>query len=117
MAGRVFVAAGTRDGRELAGYILQQGYQVTASVVSSYGESLLNSYQGIQVSCEPLDEEGFIAYFHRHGIGVFVDASHPYAANVSENAMKACRRAGVAYIRYERQQAALDYDRASYVTD
>ena len=75
MAGRVFVAAGTRDGRELAGYILQQGYQVTASVVSSYGESLLNSYQGIQVSCEPLDEEGFIAYFHRHGIGVFVDAS------------------------------------------
>ena len=53
MAGRVFVAAGTKDGRELAGYILQQGYQVTASVVSSYGESLLNSYQGIQVSCEP----------------------------------------------------------------
>ena len=117
MAGRVFVAAGTKDGRELAGYILQQGYQVTASVVSSYGKSLLKSYQGIQVSCEPLDEEGFIAYFHRHGIGVFVDASHPYAANVSENAMKACRRAGVAYIRYERQQTPLDYDRAYYVTD
>ncbi|MBQ5845477.1 MAG: precorrin-6A reductase, partial [Selenomonadaceae bacterium] len=117
MAGRVFVAAGTKDGRELAGYILQQGYQVTASVVSSYGESLLRSYQGIQVSCEPLDEDGFVMYFQQHGIGVFVDASHPYAANVSENAMRACCRAGVAYIRYERQQTPLDYDRAYYVTD
>lgn len=117
MAGRIFVAAGTRDGRELAGYILQKGYQVTASVVSSYGESLLKSYQGIQVSCEPMDEEGFAEYFRQHQVDVFVDASHPYAANVSENAMAACRRAGVAYIRYERQQTPLDYDKAYYVAD
>ena len=116
MAGKVFVAAGTRDGRELAGYISQQGYQVTASVVSSYGESLLRSYQGISVSCEPLDEDGFAAYFRQHGISVFVDASHPYAANVSENAMAACRRTGVAYIRYERQQTPLNYDKAYYAT-
>ncbi|MGM9539114.1 precorrin-6A reductase [Anaerovibrio sp.] len=117
MAGRIFVAAGTQDGRELAGYILQRGYQVTASVVSSYGESLLRSYQGLQVSCEALDAEGFMAYFRQHGVSVFVDASHPYAANVSENAMQACHGSGVAYIRYERQQTPLDYDKAYYVAD
>lgn len=117
MAGRIFVAAGTGDGRELAGYILQRGYQVTASVVSSYGESLLRSYEGIQVSCEPLDEEGFAEYFRQHHVDVFVDASHPYAVNASKNAMAACSRAGVAYIRYERQQMPLDYDKAYYVSD
>ena len=37
----IFVAAGTQDGRELAGALLQAGYDVTASVVSSYGEKLL----------------------------------------------------------------------------
>lgn len=117
MAGKIFVAAGTRDGRELAGYILGHGYQVTASVVSSYGESLLKSYQGLVISCEPLDVDGFVQYFRRHGIDVFVDASHPYAANASLHAMEACRRAGTAYIRYERQQTPLDYDRAYYVAD
>ena len=30
----IFVSAGTKDGRELAGYLLLQGYKVTASVVN-----------------------------------------------------------------------------------
>lgn len=117
MAERIFVAAGTSDGRELAGYILGQGYQVTASVVSSYGESLLKRYRGLQISCEALDTDGFVQYFGQHDTDVFIDASHPYAADASLNAMEACRRAGVAYIRYERQQTPLDYAKAYYAAD
>lgn len=111
----IFVAAGTKDGRELAGYLLQQGYQVVASVVSQYGESLLEQYQGIQINCQPLDIDGFVAYFETHDIELFVDASHPYAANASANAMEACHRAGIPYIRYERQQSPLEYGKAYYV--
>ena len=33
----IFVAAGTQDGRELTGLLLDAGYKVTASVVSHYG--------------------------------------------------------------------------------
>ena len=113
----IFVAAGTKDGRELAGYLLNCGYQVTASVVSQYGESLLEQYKGLEINCQPLDEEGFVDYFAQNGIRLFVDASHPYAANASLNAMKACSRAGVPYIRYERQQTPLDYAKAYYVED
>ena len=50
----IFVAAGTQDGRELAGYLLKMGYEVVASVVSAYGESLLKQYQGIKINCEPM---------------------------------------------------------------
>lgn len=114
---RIFIAAGTQDGRELAGYLLEHGFSVTASVVSKYGESLLQKYHGIVVNCEPLDVDGFVAYFAEHGIGLFVDASHPYAANASANAMEACRRAGIPYIRYERQETPLDYEKAVYVHD
>lgn len=111
----IFVAAGTKDGRELAGYLLQQGYEVTASVVSQYGESLLEQYRGIHINCQPLDIEGFVAYFQKHDIRLFVDASHPYAANASANAMEACHRGGIPYIRYERQQTPLNYNKAYYV--
>lgn len=111
----IFVSAGTKDGRELAGYLLQQGYEVVASVVSQYGEKLLEQYQGIRINCQPLDVAGFLAYFESHKIELFVDASHPYAANASINAMEACKRAGLPYIRYERQQTPLNYDKAFYV--
>lgn len=111
----IFVSAGTKDGRELAVYLLKQGYEVVASVVSQYGEKLLEQYQGMQVNCQPLDVDGFVAYFASHKIGLFVDASHPYAANASLNAMEACARAQIPYIRYERLQTPLDYDKAYYV--
>ncbi|MBR1759637.1 MAG: precorrin-6A reductase [Schwartzia sp.] len=106
----IFVAAGTQDGRELAGALLAAGYPVTASVVSSYGEKLLERYPGIIINDKPLDADGLSAYIRAHGIRLFVDASHPYAANVSQNAMQACRGAGIPYIRYERQSVPIDYD-------
>lgn len=108
----IFVAAGTQDGRELAGALLQAGYDVTASVVSSYGEKLLKQYPRLIINDKPLDEEALKDYIRQHGVRLFVDASHPYAANVSENAMRACRAAKIPYIRYERASVPVDYDKA-----
>ena len=107
----IFVAAGTQDGRELAARLLQAGYPVTASVVSSYGEKLLQAYPGMVINDEPLDEDALVRYMELHEVHVFVDASHPYAANVSQNAMQACRRLAVPYIRYERQSVPFLYDK------
>ncbi|MBR5909018.1 MAG: cobalt-precorrin-6A reductase [Schwartzia sp.] len=108
----IFVAAGTQDGRELAGALLQAGYEVTASVVSSYGEKLLKQYPRLIINDKPLDEKALEDYIRQHGVRLFVDASHPYAANVSENAMRACRAANIPYIRYERASVPVDYDKA-----
>ncbi len=113
----IFVAAGTQDGRELAGFLLEKGQEVTASVVSRYGEELLSRYPGICINDRPLDEAALAAYCREHDVAVFVDASHPYAANLSENAMRACRACGIPYIRYERQSVPLDYAKAHYVAD
>ena len=113
----IFVAAGTQDGRELAGFLLEKGQRVTASVVSRYGEELLSRYPGICINDRPLDEAALADYCRAHGIAMFVDASHPYAANISENAMRACCACGIPYIRYERQSAPLAYTKAHYVAD
>ncbi|MDO4203281.1 MAG: cobalt-precorrin-6A reductase [Selenomonadaceae bacterium] len=111
----IFVAAGTQDGRELAGRLLSEGYPVTASVVSKYGSELLAMYPGMKINDKPLDEEGLSEYIKSHDIRVFVDASHPYAANVSQNAMNACRKAKVPYIRYERQATAVNCKKLTVV--
>lgn len=114
-AKKIFVAAGTQDGRELAGCLLDEGYSVVASVISKYGESLLQQYKGIQVNQQALDMAGFVEYFQQEGIDLFVDASHPYAVNASQNAMEACVKAAIPYVRYERPMSSLAYGKAYYV--
>lgn len=108
----IFVAAGTQDGRELTKLLLEHGHAVTASVVSRYGEQLLAASGGsrLVINDEPLDEEGLVQYLQVHGIRLFVDASHPYAVHVSQNAMSACCRLGIPYIRYERSLTELSYE-------
>ena len=98
----IFVAAGTRDGRELVKALLDAGHDVVASVVSRYGAELLEQYGDgrLVVNDKPLDEDAMIELFRHHHIRLMVDASHPYAENVSRNAMAACRCAGIPYLRY-----------------
>lgn len=108
----ILVAAGTQDGRELVGELLSAGYEVAASVVSTYGEQLLARYGSrLLINDEPLDAAGLMKYMQQKGVTLLVDASHPYAVNVSENAMQACRTMGIPYIRYERQSSSLVYDK------
>ena len=107
----IFVAAGTQDGRELAGFLLKQGYGVTASVVRRYGQQLLAAYRGIVINDKPMDAEGLRDYLGEHGITLLIDASHPYAANVSRNAMDACHALGIPYLRYERSSSPISYDK------
>lgn len=107
----ILVIAGTQDGRELAGFLLNKGYQVTASVISQYGRKLAEQYPGIKVNDKMLDENELRDYLLANDIKVLVDASHPYAANVSVNSMKACHLAEVPYIRYERSAIEFTYDK------
>ena len=111
----IFVIAGTEDGRELAGFLLNNGFDVTASVVSSYGKTLLERYEGIKINDKKLDENELVELLLNGNVKVLVDASHPYAVNVSQNAMAACHRAKVPYIRYERESTPLTYNKIFHV--
>lgn len=112
----ILVLAGTRDGRELAARLADDGYQVLVSVVSEYGGSLAR-HPRIQVHIGALDEAGLQELIKRGGVCCLVDASHPYAAGVSVNAMNAAAATQIAYLRFERPLTALpDYERL-YVVD
>ncbi|SFB08334.1 cobalt-precorrin-6A reductase [Selenomonas ruminantium] len=113
----IFVLAGTQDGREIVRLLLEQGHDVAASVVSSYGGELLAHACGQRclINDKPLDEAALKDYLQEHDIRLLVDASHPYAANVSRNALAVCQALSIPYIRYERDLSKLDYDRITVV--
>ena len=96
---RLCVFAGTTEGRALVELLEGQPAEVTACVATEYGETLLTPRPGLTVSPGRLTGEEMEALFRRGGFDLVVDATHPYAAQVTENIAGACERAGVGYLR------------------
>lgn len=108
----IWVIAGTLDGRQLAVKMAETTKEpVLVSVVSEYG-SQLAQYPGIEVHTGRLNEEAMRALIREKQVQLLIDASHPYAAIVTQTAVKAAEAEGIAFIRYERKEAELpDYDK------
>lgn len=113
----ILLLAGTQDGRELAAYLQQNGMKVVVSVVSQYGKQLAEA-QHLVAAAGELTAAGFADRIRTERIHLVVDATHPYAVNVSKNAMEACEKTGIDYLRYEREVSCFSvYERLYRVTD
>ena len=108
---KIFLIAGTEDGRKLAEFLLEKNFDVTASVVSDYGRKLLETCAGIKINDKPLDADALIKILREGDFKFLVDASHPYAKNISANAIAAAQAAQIVYIRYERAAVDFDYEK------
>ena len=93
----IFCIAGTGDGRALALRLRKENWPVLVSVVSEYGERLVQAAD-LPVVQTALDQAGMEVFLQEQGIRLVVDASHPYAVNVSRNAMAACEKVKVPYV-------------------
>jgi precorrin-6A/cobalt-precorrin-6A reductase len=86
-------------------------------VFSEYGRELITQ-PNVLIQAGPLDTDGLAGLIASNDIKLVVDASHPYAVNVSQNAMQACRHTMVHYLRYERLATILPaYEKLHVVHD
>ena len=104
---KLCVFAGTTEGRRLVELLADAPVEVTACVATEYGEALLTPRERLTVSHRRLTEEEMEALLAQERFDLVVDATHPYAAEVTENIARACRRAGVEYLRLLREADAL----------
>ncbi len=103
----ILVLAGTTEGRELTAVLQQAGYRVSVAVVSSYGEDLLSLQAGSEVVAGRLDREGFTRWVTGQATSAVVDATHPFAEQISQLAMQVTAELGIPYIRLERPKEPL----------
>lgn len=113
---KLCVFAGTTEGRRLVELLADAPVEVTACVATEYGEALLTPRDRLTVSHRRLTEEEMEALLVRERFDLVVDATHPYAAEVTENIARACRGVGVEYLRLLREADALP-DGAVYFPD
>ena len=96
---KLCVFAGTTEGRALVELLAGQPVAVTACVATEYGGALLEPRENLTVSRERLTREEMEELFTREGFALVVDATHPYAAAVTENIAAACEGTGTEYLR------------------
>ena len=85
---KVLLFAGTTEGRQIAEGCRGKNVELTVSVATEYGETLIEPADNVRVVSGRRDEDGMAALLRDTGAELIVDATHPYAAEVTR-ALKA----------------------------
>lgn len=101
MTNRILILGGTTEARQLAGKLAATAkYAVTLSLA---GRTERPVPQGVPTRAGGFGgAEGLAAYLADEGIGLLIDATHPYAARISANAAIAAGTAGVPLLALRR---------------
>ena len=108
----VFIFSGTMEGRTLSKQLADAGADVHVRVATEYGAEVMGYDDNIDVkvgSCG--GAEGIANVIRENGYDIVVDATHPYALNITEHIKQACEATGAFYIRLKRSDSDTDSDR------
>lgn len=98
---KILLFGGTAEGHALALALAQAGHCVTCCVASEYGRDVLEPAENLTVLTGRMDEAQMLRRM-QDGYDCVIDATHPYAAQVSGNIRAAALAAGVPYDRLVR---------------
>lgn len=102
----IWLIGGTSEAPVIACKLMELGYEMVATTTTLEGANLLHDC-GVEVRVGGLSVEAMEELILAKEIRLVVDASHPYAALVSQNALEVCARLSLPYIRYERPELGL----------
>ncbi len=108
----IFIFSGTLEGRTLSKMLAAAGADVHVRVATEYGAEVMGFDDDIDVkvgSCG--GAEGIANVIRENGYEIVVDATHPYALNITEHIKQACDATGAFYIRLKRNDSDTDSDR------
>lgn len=100
--GRVWLIGGTTESSQLAAAIARSRLPCTISVTTENARSLYPDVPHLRVCVGRLDLAEMEKFLHDEEIVAVLDASHPYAVEVSKNAIASCSQWQIPYLRFQR---------------
>lgn len=104
----ILLLGGTQDARIIGLRLKDKGKPFIYSVQTDYGKELSDFTDMVLVGS--LDEENLISVIKEKKISHLIDATHPYAVRITENAIKACKKTEAEYLRFERKSSLKDIE-------
>lgn len=99
----ILIFSGTTEGRRLSHLLAERGAEVTVCVATEYGCEEQGEAPGVTVLTGRRTVEGMTALLG--GRDLCIDATHPYAVEVTRNIRLACAAAGVPCRRLLRERS------------
>lgn len=115
----ILVLGGTSDSSDICKMLNEySNLSYVVSVTTEYGKELAQKYCN-NVILGKLTKDDMIKFISDNNIKQIIDSTHPYAIEVSKNAIECSRLTGIDYIRYERKSLIeeITYDNTFIVND
>ena len=100
---KAIVFAGTTEGYEISRFLSENKVSVLACVATEYGSRSLEENEFLSIRAERLDKEQMQELFAAERPELVLDATHPYAAEVTVNIREARENTAVSYVRVLRE--------------
>lgn len=98
----IWVIGGTKDSRDfIESFPFKERLIVTTA--TEYGGKLLENISKIRVLSKRMNLDEINEFIKLEKIKKIVDLSHPYAVEISKNAMEAALKYNIEYVRFERE--------------
>ena len=111
---KVIVFAGTTEGYDLCRFLSKNQIPVLVCVATEYGSKSVEENSCLKVHAARLTEEEMEQLFGEIRPEMVLDATHPYAAEVTKNIRTACEHTQMDYHRILREQG-MHQEQAVYV--
>lgn len=108
---------GTSEGKKLLSLLNDFTKDIFISTATKYGGELLQNYKYAFLNTEPLKLEDLVNLLKKNKVTILVDASHPYALEITQNAIRACETLNIEYVRYERPSCVQKFKDNDYVVE
>ncbi len=109
MTQKFLIFGGTSEGRQVSAYLSSRHISHTVCVATEYGEEVLPPAPELELRQGRMDEDAMRSFLAENEFALVIDATHPYAQEVSRNIRAACEVSGLPYLRYLRPAGAADF--------
>ena len=99
----IWVIGGTKDSRDFLEKFVKYENDIIVSTATEYGAKLIENLP-VKTSSEKMDKEAMLKFVENNNITKVIDTSHPYAFEVSKNAMEVAEEKNIQYFRFEREK-------------
>lgn len=96
---------GTVEGKYIVSALNKFTDDLLISTATVYGGELLGKYKYKILNDKPLKIEELRALLKRNFVKLLIDASHPYALEITKNVLGVCTELNIEYLRYERSSS------------
>ena len=100
---KILIFGGTTEGRQLAEFCAEHRISAYVSSATDYGTGLIKKSAYITKLTGRMNTEEMESFILSKQLHLVIDATHPYASEVTANISQACRKSAVKYVRVIRE--------------